>query len=65
MKNGVTKITYCHKLNDYMFEKGLADPNDSYDPECDYQLETKENCTHCGVYEMLKERLEKENYPYE
>ena len=51
------KITYCHKLNDYMFNIGLANPNDSYDPECDYQLETAENCIDCGMYEVMKQRL--------
>ena len=52
------KVTYCHKLNDYMLENGLANPNDSYDPECDYQLETEENCIDCGMYEVLKQRLQ-------
>ena len=53
-----TRVTFCHQLKNYMLENGLADKKDSWDPECDYQLETEENCIDCGMFEILKQKLD-------
>jgi len=52
----VTKVTLCHQFKNHMIKIGMASDKDSYDPECDYQLETEENCIDCGMYEILKQQ---------